>query len=221
MSIKQDAERLALFHRRDLGLAEKLIERTAIWQIGERVCLGAFLRFVQGVADRIQLSRRLGEALLQLRRPIDGLGQLVQQIFDQRRWIDPDFTPLGDIADRHHLRPVIGDGRVQVLLGGGHDRMELLRDVVDVRVVAGIGSDIQGEQVAIGGGVELSLVSDQNVDGPLEIGRGAEGIFEPGVKVVRRRWHTMLRHRAHGFFRDRRGVFEIKFVERVPGHDLK
>ena len=60
---QEDAERLALFHRRDLGLAEKLIERTAVRQIGERVCLGALLRFVQGVADRVQLSRRLGEAL--------------------------------------------------------------------------------------------------------------------------------------------------------------
>ena len=121
---------------------------------------------------RIASSSRVdfGEAGLQLGCPVDGLGELVQQIFDQRRRIDPDVGLLGHIADRHHVRPVIGDGHVQILLGGAHDRMELLGDVVDVGVVAVVGCDIHREQIAIGGGVELPLVADQNVDGPFENG---------------------------------------------------
>src|SRR6202035_737814 len=38
---QQDAERLALLHRCDLGLAKKLVEGTAVWQIRERIGLGA------------------------------------------------------------------------------------------------------------------------------------------------------------------------------------
>ena len=99
--------------------------------------------------------------------------------------------------------------------------MELLGDVVEVRFGGGVRSDIGREQVAIGGGVKLSFVADQNIDGPFEFGRGPEGIFEPGVKIVRRRRYALLRHRSHGFFRDFRRVLEIKLVKRVACHDLR
>src|SRR5450631_172694 len=167
---QQDAERLALFHRSDLGLAKKLIERTAVWQTGERIGLGALFRFVQGVADRVQLSRRLDKARLQFRGTGSGFGQLAHQILDKRFWINLDFALVGDIADGAYLRTVIGDGHRQKLLRGGHHRMQLLGNVVEIRLVGGVRSDIGREQVAIGGGVELSLVADQNIDGPFEIG---------------------------------------------------
>src|SRR5450631_1160739 len=109
---QQDAERLALFHRRDLGLAKKLVEGTAVWQIGERVGPGALFRFVQGVADRVQLPGRLDKARLEFRGAGDGLAELVQQILDQRFWIRPGFTLVGEMVDGAYLRTVIGDGRL-------------------------------------------------------------------------------------------------------------
>src|SRR6202163_939725 len=116
---QQDAERLALFHRCDLGLAKEFIEGTAVWQAGERVGLGALFRFVQGIADRVQLSRRLDKARLELRRTGDGLGQLVQQILDKRFWIKPDFALLGETVDGSYVRAVIGDGHLEIMLCGG------------------------------------------------------------------------------------------------------
>src|SRR3982074_305182 len=99
--------------------------------------------------------------------------------------------------------------------------MQLLGDVVEGWVVRGVRSNIGREQVAVGGGVKLSLVADQNIDSPFEFGRGTEGIFEPGVKIVRRRWYALLRHRSHGFFRDFRRILEVKLVKRVACHDLR
>src|SRR6266568_1174633 len=66
---------------------------------------------------------------------------------------------------------LFGDGHRQILIGGGDDRMELVRNVVEIGVVGdGLRSDIGRKQVVIGGGVELSFVADQNIDRPFEIG---------------------------------------------------
>ena len=100
---QQHAERLALFHRRDLGGAEELIEGTAVRQAGERVGLGALLGFVQRIANRVQLACRLDEARFQLGGAGGGFGQLVHQILDQEFWINPGFAFVGDFADGLHL----------------------------------------------------------------------------------------------------------------------
>ena len=97
------------------------------------------------------------------------LGQFIQQIFDQQFWMD-GFAVAGGIVDGSYLRAVIGDGHRQILICGGDDRMELVRNVVEIGVVGGVRSDIGREQVMIGGGVKLSLVADQDIDRPFEIG---------------------------------------------------
>ncbi len=48
--------------------------------------------------------------------------------------------------------------------------MELLRNVVEIYFARGVRCDIGRKQVMVGGGVELALVADQNIDRPFEIG---------------------------------------------------
>ena len=220
---QEHAERLALFHRRDLGVAEELIERTAVRQTGERVGLGALLGLVQGIADRVELSRLLGEAAPPAWRrasPPWPARSSDSSTSDLRI----DARPRS--GRRHRRSPCICE-RLSAMAAFRYCLAEAITEwsccetLLTSASSAACDSDIGREQVAIGGGVELSLVADQDVDGALEIGRGAERIFEPDVKIVRRRRDAMLRHRAHGFFRDGRGVLEIKLVERVGGHDLK
>ena len=100
--------------------------------------------------------------------------------------------------------------------------MQLLRGVVDDGVFGdNMGSGIGREQVVIGGGVEFSLVADQDVDRALEIGRRAEAVFEPDVKIIGRRRHPLLGHQPHGPFRDSGRVFEIKLVECGDAHSVR
>src|SRR6185295_13407264 len=82
-------------------------------------------------------------------------------------------------------------------------------------------SDIGREQVMVRGLVELLLVADQNIQGACESGRGAEGIGEPELEIVRRLRNTVLRHEAHGLFRDWRRVLEIDLVEGRSGHGFR
>ena len=97
--------------------------------------------------------------------------------------------------------------------------MKLIRDLADGGVGHALRSDIGREQVVVCLDVELPLVADQDIDRTLEFDRRIERIFEPDMKVVRRRWHAVLRHRTKGLFRDRRRVLEIDLVERGLGHD--
>ena len=53
---QQDAERLVLLHRGELGVAEEFLQRPAVRQSGQRVGLGPFLGLGQGIADRVQLA---------------------------------------------------------------------------------------------------------------------------------------------------------------------
>ena len=99
--------------------------------------------------------------------------------------------------------------------------MELLRGIVDHGIFSDdLGSGIGREQVVIGGGVELSLVADQDVDRALEIGRRADGVFKPDMEVVGRRRHALLGHQSHGRLRDRGRVLEIELVECGDAHSL-
>ena len=60
------------------------IEGTAVWQTCQRVGLGAFLRFVERIADRVQLPRRLDKARLQFGRTCSGFGRLTINELSER-----------------------------------------------------------------------------------------------------------------------------------------
>ena len=62
---QEDAERLVLFHRRDLGEAEEFIHRVAVGEPGQRIGIGALLGRLQRVADAVQFLRGGGEIRLQ------------------------------------------------------------------------------------------------------------------------------------------------------------
>ena len=91
--------------------------------------------------------------------------------------------------------------------------MQLLRDVIGDRLIGSFRADIACIYLAVGAGVELPLVADQDIDRPFKHGWRAEHVIEPDVEIVRRRRHALLGHRPHGLFRDRRRVLEIQLVE--------
>ena len=62
---QEDAERLVLFHRRDLGEAEEFIHRVAVGEAGQRIGIGALLGGFQQVADAVQFLGGGGETGLQ------------------------------------------------------------------------------------------------------------------------------------------------------------
>ena len=62
---QEDAERLVLFHRRDLGEAEEFIHRVPVGEPGQRVGVGALLGRFQRVADAVQFFRSGGEICFQ------------------------------------------------------------------------------------------------------------------------------------------------------------
>src|SRR5262249_44542295 len=64
------------------------------------------------------------------------------------------------------------------------------------------------------------LVADQDVDGAVEVGRGAQCKFEPDLEILRSRWNALLGHGAHGFFRDGRRVLEVHLIECAIGHAI-
>jgi hypothetical protein len=68
---------------------------------------------------------------------------------------------------------------------------------------------------AVGCGIELALVGDQDVDGALELDRHAERVVEPDVEILRRRGNALRRDGAHGLFGHPGHVLEIQLVERV------
>jgi hypothetical protein len=132
---QEHAERLVLFHRRDLRGAEKLIERAAVRQVGQRVGPGALFGLIEGVADGVEFARLLGEIRLELRGAGGGFRQLVHQAFDQQFRIGPGFAAIGNLAHGLDLRPVVVDCHSQELPGRGHHRMKLLRSLVSRRFI--------------------------------------------------------------------------------------
>ena len=206
---QEHAERLVLFHRRDLRDAEELVERAAVWQSRQRVGPGALFGLVEGVANRVELAALLDKARFQFGRAGGGLRQLAHQALDQQFRIGPGLAGLGDVADGLDLRTVVGDRRGQKLLGRVHYRMQLLRRLIGCRLIGALRSDVGFEQAVVGGGVEFAFVADQDVDRSLEVGWHTQRIFEPDLKIVRCRGDPLLPHDAHGFFRDRRRVLEI------------
>jgi hypothetical protein len=139
---QEHAERLAAFHRRNLRVAKELIERPAVWQAGEYVGPGTLLRFAQGIADDIELAGRFDKPRLEFCGARGGLRQLVHQALDDQFGIDPGLAAIGDIADGLDVRTVIVDRGGQELLCGDHHRMQVLRGIVDYRVVIGFRSEI-------------------------------------------------------------------------------
>ena len=146
----EDADRLAFFHRRDLGDTKEFLKRTAVWQTRERVGPGPLLRLVQRIADHVQFAGLLDKAVLQFRRTSGGLRQLVHQTFDQQFWIDAGFAAVGDIADGPYLRTVVRNRGGQELLRRRHHRMKLFGNVVDGGGIGRMRPDIGHEQVMIG-----------------------------------------------------------------------
>src|SRR4051812_141979 len=87
--------------------------------------------------------------------------------------------------------------------------------------VGALRSDIGREQIMVRGGVELLLVADQDIESARESRRGAERVFEPELVIVRRLRNAMLRHDAHGFFRNWSCVLEIDLVEGRSCHGFR
>ena len=187
------AERLPLLHGLRLRGTEELLQRAAVGQSGQRVGPRPLFRLRQRFADDVELARLFGELRLELGRARGGLAELLHQGLDQKPRIDAGLGAVGDLADRLDLRPVVGNGRVQELLRRLQHRMQLLGDLMGGRVVGALRSDIGRVEVAVGRGVELALVGDQDVDGALQLDRRAERIFEPDMEILRRRRDALLR----------------------------
>ena len=66
-------------------------------------------------ADRIELARFLDEIRLQFGGSRRGPRQFADQVLDQEFRIDAALGPLCDIADRPHMRAIIGNRRRQIL----------------------------------------------------------------------------------------------------------
>ena len=151
-------------------MTEELLESTPIWQARQRVGPRALFRLVQRIADRIELARFLREVRLELGGARRRFRELAHQVLDQDFRIHARLALIGDFVHRLHLRAVVGDGCGQIMLGGVHHAMQLLRDLVDDGGFGGLRSDIGRKQILVGRLVEFSLVADQNVDRALEVG---------------------------------------------------
>src|SRR4051794_11979735 len=176
---QENAERLVPLHRRDLDLPEELLERAAVRQPGERVGERPLLRLVQRIADGVELARFLGEARFQLGRARGGFGKFTDEILDQDLRINTLRAPFGHAVNRLDVSAVVGNRRSQVLFGGVHHAVQLLRHFVDDRRFGTLLADIGVEQGLVRRLVELALVADENVDRAIQVRSRSQRVFEP------------------------------------------
>ena len=142
----------------------------AVGQTRERVGPGAFLRFVQ--RSRITSSSRVDST--KLASSLVARVTVLASSFSRFSTSSFGSTPTSLWSATSFMACICerlsAIATVEKLLCGSHHRMELLRNVVEICFARGMRRDIGREQVVIGGGVKLSLVADQNIDGPFEIG---------------------------------------------------